>query len=159
MLSLWNAAGTSFGSVSGSSSDALWAVDFSYSAPDPTGVYYLAVSENPNAAGGVDLPFLAGGIPDTSIFSKNGLGNYTGLIATGTCYSDHTDGFYQADSDPGSITGCVQRTNVWRLNISGTGVSSAGLYPATSTTAPEPAALMLTLAGLAGMAGFSRRPA
>ena len=156
VLSLWNSAGVYMSSQAGASSgsDVLRTVDLTYTTPDPTGIYYLALTENPNIPTGFDLP---GGIPNASAFVNNGLGNYTGLGATNNCSPDLSGGFYQVDPNPASITGCLQRTNAWSLTISGAGVSNAGLYPATPSTAPEPAALMLTLVGLAGMAGFTRR--
>ena len=161
VLSLWDSTGLSFGSVAGNASDALWTVDLSYSTPNPIGVYYLGLSENPNVAGGQNISFLPGGIPNTSIFSMNGLGDYTGLAVTGNCFSDQSGGFYQTDPNPASTTGCLQRTSAFSLNISGTGINAASLYPAPalppSTSVPEPAVLALTLAGLTGMAGFTRR--
>ena len=159
LLTLWNSAGTNFGATPIiSSGDAIWSVNLNYSTPDPTGVYYLALSENPNFyASGQDLTFLTGGIPDTSYFQYDTQGNFTRFAANSICNSDQSGGFYQVDPNSASITGCLQRTNAWSLTISGAGVSNADLYPATPSTAPEPAALMLTLVGLAGMAGFTRR--
>ena len=150
-LTLWNAAGTSFSGLVGisSGSDVLWSVP-SIAAGD----YYLALSEKPNLTSGQDL---VGGIPNTSYFQYDTQGNFTGLEANSICTTDQSGGFYQVDPSSSSITGCLQRTNAWSLTISGTDVSNAGLYPAMVSTAPEPAALMLTLAGLAGMASFTRR--
>lgn len=151
---LWDSTGMSLGGyepgyTAGSIGDVNWDVDLSY--PSAVGSYYVALSVGTNRPTVADLP---AGTPTASIFQYFGQGNFTGLVATtGWCTTDHTDGFYA----PGS-TDCVKRNDAWALDI--TGAASASLYPAAPVGGvPEPASLALALAGLAGFAPATRRPA
>lgn len=149
-VALWDSAGLSgggqLGGNGGAPGEVYWDIDLSSNS---AGAYWLALSEFPNVAGDNDLVF-SGGVPGTAIFQYDGQGNYTGLVSTGYCSADRTDGFYMAGA-----ADCVQRSNAWGLSIDGQGVTSAGLFPQVSV--PAPATLALTLAGLAGFIPGARR--
>ncbi|AUB81633.1 DVUA0089 family protein [Candidatus Thiodictyon syntrophicum] len=150
---LWNASGTALdaaiGGNGGAPGDVQLDIDLSFTVPDPTGVYYLALSEYPNNSGGVDLP---GGLPTSAIFDHDGLGNFTGLAATGFCSEDRAGAFYA----PGPLD-CVQGSGAWGLSIAVAGGALIGTVSPYPLTVPEPATLALAMGWLAGLPLLVRR--
>ncbi len=144
VVSYWDGSGlfggAQVGGGGGLPGDVVYDIDLTGSLP---GNYWLALSQNPNGTS-LDLP---GGIPTDAIFDYAGQGNFTGGLY---CSGPYSGGFFIA----GTLD-CEQRAGNWALGIDGTGVTEAGVYP---QSVPTPATALLTLAGLAGLAGHRRRP-